>query len=1652
MNTNTSTDFTSSFTSRITTDSDASNQLVDHQDELIPRILEILQLDNSAQSKNIAEESISKGRQILVEYEDKIDPDIFQRQMNSDSNELFELLKTYWEQQWELATEEWFRAFLSEQKTTATELYNQILFRNAQWGSKFLQDNLILSLIIQFIFEFNEDEMEDNTLFHDIWQTLTTEGRQGINRYSTHIPPIVLKAQLEDPRSPLYLALQNYFHQRSVDLFKQKEVNITKPDVIKIVLDRVAHCGWQNGLEDETIRNSIAAKRLTALKEICNALFNTQPPVASNNDSRHDHIDESMDSSVSSDSLLSSPISGFESHRPRRSINIPPTTAENNHREKYEQNQRRKKEIELISTCIKQNDKHHPAHLIEAGELTYIDKRFDQICDAMITLFASEKNFASFIDRCLTTIMYLLKRNQTLDDFFYQISSRYNQDPSLSTNFPKISLRMMIHILLLNSNFPLSRMIISLLSKRNPVPFLEPSISNLPSPSSTFVCDIVHVWDYSKPVILSFGIGKCSGKSTLLNTLFQSAFEQTKSSIYFQETIDIDFGYSFIPPRSINFADTHGIMTKRLLTKIRYLFDAFIIQVEYTHVKDNLSEITQMLDIVSKADNKYLIVRDVPASVEPRFSENLARRFLLDPSIESFTLPNVADQRCTENQQSLQKLQENLLQKMPTKCSRTPAELRRHLQTFMNNKYRQYTDQIYGTIDPLKQQLIQAVEENSDTAKYFPEYAKFVELCRLQSELNRFNFFGHRTDANVYELRRRIYELQNAPRSAESNFGVISHLFIRILEAPNMLICLECLGNELKQERTRLISKRAQADQLPIERSLNLEVLWRNAIVCSVYQSYEIKQMLYKRYYDYITSGFPFEIIDGENFYYQEQFLYQTLKSFPGKKILVISVIGPQNSGKSTLFNYMFGTFFDVRDGRCTRGVFGSFVKSNQPDFDYILLIDTEGLLSIERSDSEEYDRRIVLFCLAVSHVVIVNMNGELTTTVQNMLTLCADSLKNMDVTRIPKPVIHFILNQKFDLDRENSQAAIDRILADCRKFQLNQAIDIREETFHRLPSAFQTEPHTLRSAQNSPKFLKTDPVFLEHAQRICGKILRSSQASLFSLPLHWFKTSKTIFDTLQKFSDLTYYRDIHDRRTDNDVREYIEKSLRALFTFDYRERLILNSLQKTEEEIKQFFTVESTKTQRRAEEDIEDVLRSLEASDSIRTRSRQFLQTQIIEMFNALQATSIAMNEREKVKSLVRNGAGDLQTLIDTIIHNGTQMSIKTAHEEFDRMYNNTIIQIKSKFVSEERLKQALNYIYANYNIYEKESLPAYQDIFPHLSILMHINQQNISIPHAKERLILKFTNQAYQHCPVIVHHYNPMERTPYSMEMIESLVCLNKSLLKQEFLKLNSNQKRSDQFQINIRNIIQEQKPRILTSSRIDDENMFFRTSQIIERIIQGILEEMQGDQENEVRQIQTELIQKLVAKITSDIKDINAELSPFCLALSRQFKSILHLSIVILLTEYHYNEQSNHFKQALTDLQENQIHLRNYFINMVAANASTDTNYAKNFLRQLHGNFIDEFKSQGQRTIDEQLEQHEDINRQSMQELCDNRLMSHDDTQWNMDYIENPTKIIEEMFREKWTIIEQSIDQYLLDLKLSWRNIFIEFFFCIQGMYLH
>lgn len=177
-----------------------------------------------------------------------------------------------------------------------------------------------------------------------------------------------------------------------------------------------------------------------------------------------------------------------------------------------------------------------------------------------------------------------------------------------------------------------------------------------------------------------------------------------------------------------------------------------------------------------------------------------------------------------------------------------------------------------------------------------------------------------------------------------------------------------------------------------------------------------------------IFKGQPFEILDGDNFQFNKQFL-QDIFLEQRLRIRVISILGPQNSGKSTLLNFMFGCDFTVSDGRCTRGIYGSLVKSNNTElYDYLLILDTEGLQSIEKGD-KEYDRKLILFCFAVSNILIINTKDQLTDDVKTTLEICVDSLSKIDVVRVQKPSVFFVMNQRADPSRRTDLEAINRII-----------------------------------------------------------------------------------------------------------------------------------------------------------------------------------------------------------------------------------------------------------------------------------------------------------------------------------------------------------------------------------------------------------------------------------------------------------------------------------------------------------------------------------------------------------------------------------------------------------------------------------------------
>jgi GTPase SAR1 family protein len=89
----------------------------------------------------------------------------------------------------------------------------------------------------------------------------------------------------------------------------------------------------------------------------------------------------------------------------------------------------------------------------------------------------------------------------------------------------------------------------------------------------------------------------------------------------------------------------------------------------------------------------------------------------------------------------------------------------------------------------------------------------------------------------------------------------------------------------------------------------------------------------------------------------------------------IISIVGPQSSGKSTLLNELFNTTFATMDDTLGRQQTTLGIHSSYSAPGNLLLFDVEGSDSRERGDQDcPFDRKTALFALSLSELLIINM------------------------------------------------------------------------------------------------------------------------------------------------------------------------------------------------------------------------------------------------------------------------------------------------------------------------------------------------------------------------------------------------------------------------------------------------------------------------------------------------------------------------------------------------------------------------------------------------------------------------------------------------------------------------------------------------------
>ncbi|XP_018428167.1 PREDICTED: interferon-induced very large GTPase 1-like [Nanorana parkeri] len=358
------------------------------------------------------------------------------------------------------------------------------------------------------------------------------------------------------------------------------------------------------------------------------------------------------------------------------------------------------------------------------------------------------------------------------------------------------------------------------------------------------------------------------------------------------------------------------------------------------------------------------------------------------------------------------------------------------------------------------------VQYKNETMRLQGEYWK--QLAKIEKEMCRMKGLGSE-NAEDYRaklvkkccaLRRQqsecsmpdgiftfIAALQNLPRIEKHYFLKWMKLYLDSVTR-NHLSALQVEYKEQYYKVNTNVERLKQLDQIILNSSLGVEHFIRE-----VGQFYEAEHFLAKdctsdqKLYklpgiaaDLLLDGFPLELIDGDASNIPMQWITDVLTELDTKtggecRMKVITVLGVQSTGKSTLLNTMFGLQFPVASGRCTRGAFMTLlrVKNNLIDelgCEFILVIDTEGLKAPELAsveDSYEHDNELATFVVGLSDITIINMAMENTAEIKDILQIVVHAFLRMKELG-KKPNCQFVHQNVSDV------SAYDKNMRDRKK------------------------------------------------------------------------------------------------------------------------------------------------------------------------------------------------------------------------------------------------------------------------------------------------------------------------------------------------------------------------------------------------------------------------------------------------------------------------------------------------------------------------------------------------------------------------------------------------------------------------------------------
>ncbi|KAF0554714.1 interferon-induced very large GTPase 1-like [Gigaspora margarita] len=412
------------------------------------------------------------------------------------------------------------------------------------------------------------------------------------------------------------------------------------------------------------------------------------------------------------------------------------------------------------------------------------------------------------------------------------------------------------------------------------------------------------------------------------------------------------------------------------------------------------------------------------------------------------------------------------------------------------------------------------------------------------------SYFGAVMDLPIEKRRRALAHLErdlynfSAEESSEAREDVLS-----LREKLKRAIDLANKNEDIvKDYKTQINNALERVD----DSSLGIEHFFREAgqIYELTLNSPNYMSRFPRSCAELFIEGQVIELIDGDSGKMPGAWLSSIFKEvsmiYPDLKVFVVSILGLQSSGKSTLLNALFSCRFAISVGRCTRGLFMRLLflekeLCKELNVDAILLIDTEGLGAPEKineKDALQKDRLLATFVMGISNLSLINVLGEYMNDLTEILQIAIVAMARLEKAKIA-PDIFMIqhLTERNATKTSSGQINFCEALQNALKFaDKNMLIIVPFKQWHSLVNGFWEAVKNEHFAVQF-KNLKEMYEFIERSRLI----MKVKEAINAAFQTHAEQCSDII---RQKISKLSYDKNLNSSILREECVEVIEEEL----------------------------------------------------------------------------------------------------------------------------------------------------------------------------------------------------------------------------------------------------------------------------------------------------------------------------------------------------------------------------------------------------------------------------------------------------------------------------------------------------------------------------